>query len=337
MKNAETGEAYLAHMMGHAGISNRWARQDRARYQNIFVPLEDELVEEAQNWDTRWRRGQRANEMEADVIRSIAGQRDSTNRQLAVMGVNPASGRSKSIRRADSIQTGLARAGARTIGKRQVQQEGDAKMVSAINLGHGMAVNPADSLRISNGAIVSGHEGAMRGYESQGRLLDTQYQQQLQSWQANQSSNAGLWGGIGSAAGLMLLNPAILGAISSRKAKEHKRPPKRSLLNEVREAPVEQWKYKDGIEDGGEHIGSYAEDVSRASGGRRPADRLDLMDEIGTTKGAVQELDRQVQGMARDVKAIARSLPHAKGEAGGTPKHVRGHSIPRSMRKAKAA
>lgn len=307
LMNAETGENYLDYMKSQASISNAWAKQDRARYQNIFVPLEDELVEDAQTWDTRWRRNQRANQMEADVLRSIAGQQATTDRQLSAMGVNPASGRSLATRRSNAISAGLARAGARTIGRQQVQQEGEARMASAVNMGRGMAVNPATSLGLSNNAASSGFQGAMSGYTAQGNLLNQDYQNRMQAWSADQQSQASLLGGLGQLAGFAFM--------SSRKVKENKRPPERSLLKQVREAPVEQWKYKDGVEDGGEHIGSYAEDVSRASGGTRPSTHINVMDEIGTTKGAVQELDKQVQGMARDMKAIRRSLPQMKRAA----------------------
>lgn len=47
MKSAETGEAMLNWMKGQAEITNSWAAQDRARYQDTFVPLQDQFIADA--------------------------------------------------------------------------------------------------------------------------------------------------------------------------------------------------------------------------------------------------------------------------------------------------
>ena len=100
----------------------------------------------------------------------------------------------------------------------------------AVNMGSGLAVNPATSLGLSSqtgsaamgttsannaqsaglGSIMGqGYQGAMSGYGNQASILNQQYGNQLNAWQAQQQASAqassGLWSGIGSAAGMGLM------------------------------------------------------------------------------------------------------------------------------------
>lgn len=61
--------------------------------------------------------------------------------------------------------------------------------------------------------------------------------------------------------------------------------------------PVEQWKYKDGMGDGGEHIGPYAEDFQAATG-KGDGATIPVVDAIGVTMKAVQELNQKVDKIA---------------------------------------
>ena len=98
----------------------------------------------------------------------------------------------------------------------------------------------------------------MAGYGQQGSLLNTQYNQQLQSWQANQNSMSSMMGGLGTVAGIML---------SDKNAKTDRKPlPEGAALGAIREMPVEKWRYKPGRGDGGEHVGTYAQDFTKATG-----------------------------------------------------------------------
>lgn len=88
-------------------------------------------------------------------------------------------------------------------------------------------------------------------------------------------------GGIGSAVG------AGMGMMSTKKVKENMRPAE-SVLEQVKSMPVERWKYQQGVADGGEHIGPYAEDFAARFGGS--AEKISIVDAIGVLFKAVQEL-----------------------------------------------
>jgi hypothetical protein len=290
LKSAEVGERYLGWMMDNSEQPRAWATEDRARWGEVFRPLEDRLVDTAANWDTPLRRMDRANAAEADVATGMAAARGATARTLAAQGVMPGSGRAAGAADTLTLQEGLARAGARNIAARQVEAEGEAKMGAAVNLGRGMAINPATSLQMASGMVAQGNQGAMTGYNQQASLLGRQHDQQMQAWQADQASSGALWGGIGQLAGLAFF--------SSKEAKTDKRPPSRSMLGAVRKMPVQEWNYKKGMGDDARHVGPYAEDFQRATG-KGDGRTIPVVDAVGAVMGAVQELDKKVAGLAR--------------------------------------
>ena len=152
--------------------------------------------------------------------------RQASERNMASMGVDPTSGRYAGVQRSGEVATGLAAAGAQNTARNTVRKEGVAMRGEAINLGSGLGVNPATSLGLSssagsaaygttasnnaqaagNAAIMGqGYQGAMSGYNSQANILNQQYGNQLQAWQANQQASGQLWSGIGSVAGMGLM------------------------------------------------------------------------------------------------------------------------------------
>lgn len=66
--------------------------------------------------------------------------------------------------------------------------------------------------------------------------------------------------------------------------------------------PVEEWRYKPDapMGDGGaaKHVGPMAQDFQKATG-KGDGTTINVVDAIGTTLGAVQELDAKVDKLAR--------------------------------------
>lgn len=297
--SAQLGGEYLDFMRDQSHISNAWADQDRTRYKSVFEPLQDEFIADAKDYASAERQGQTARQAISDVRQQAEISKEANERSLARMGVDPRSGRYAETTRAADTATALASAGAANTARRQVQAEGRGLMADAVNLGSGFAVNPATSLGLSNGSMSSGFNGAMRGQQQMGNLLNTQYQQQMQQYNANQASNGSLMSGLGSLAGMGLF------MMSSKDAKENKRPA-RGVLEAVEKMPVEQWKYKDGMGDEGEHIGPYAEDFKAATG-RGDGKTIPVIDAVGVTMGAVQELSEKVDKLADKVEPKSNS------------------------------
>lgn len=303
-----------------------WATEDRERYKSVFQPLQDEFIDTAQNWDSPERQDKLAAEAKADVMSNAAAQRGATARAQAGMGVNPTSGRYAGVDRAGENATALAAAGAENSSRNQIRKEGVAMKADAVNLGNGLAVNPASSLGLgvsagssamgttsSNNAqaagnssiLQNGFNSAMNGYSNQASILNQQYGNQLNAWNAQQQASAsasgGLFSGLGSVAGM-----GLMAFMSSKELKEGKEPVEGALAA-IESMPVESWKYKDGVADGGRHIGPYAEDFQRATG-KGDGKSIPVVDAMGITMKAVQELSTKVDKIAggRSIKRPER-------------------------------
>lgn len=294
MLSAKTGQDYLSFMRDQAKVTNQWADEDRSRYKDTFEPLEDQYIRDAEAHDSQERMGQRVSTARVDA--KLMGQQaqDAAQRQQAAMGVTPNAGRSLALGQTARMQTGLMALGAGNQARREVRAEADNMRANAINLGKGMAVNPGTSMGLSNGAMSSGFSGAMAGYGQQGNLLNTQYQQKMQSYQANQDQAAGLFGAAGT----------VIGMLSDKDAKTEKKKPGRSLLKAVENMPVEEWRYKKGQGDEGRHVGTYAQDFQRETG-KGDGRSIPIVDAIGTTMGAIKELSAKVDMLAKGRRLAA--------------------------------
>jgi hypothetical protein len=292
-----------------------WATEDRDRYKTVFQPLQDEFIDTAKNWDSADRQSQLASEAKADVLNNAGQQAAARERTMASMGINPTSGRYAGVERAADTTTALAAAGAENNARATARKEAVSLKADAVNMGNGLPTSAATSLGLgvsagstavsttaganaaygqSLGVLQSGYSTAMNGYSSQANILQNQYNSQLQAWQANQANQSSLFGGLMGAAGT-IGGAAIMA--SSKDYKEDKVPVK-GVLDAVRKMPVEEWSYKDGIADGGRHIGPYAEDFQAATG-KGDGKVIPIVDAIGVTLGALKELDRKVARIAQ--------------------------------------
>lgn len=296
MRSAETGQQMFDFMRGQANTTNRWAEQDRARYQNVFQPLQDRYVRQAENWNSPQRRAAEAREAATDVSVAARQAGQQLQRQQMQMGINPASGAGRGAAIRQRNDTALAMAGARNSARNRVEAEADSRMANAINMGSGLAVNPGTAMGISTGAMQSGGNAAMGGYNQQAELLQTDYNNRLNAWQQSQNGIMGLLGG----AGQILGASGAFSFLSSEKVKHGKKP--FDSLGAVRKMPVEQWTYDEGKGDGGTHVGPYAGDFAKATG-VGDGETIDGITAIGVTMGAVRQLDQKVDQLAKAMGA----------------------------------
>jgi len=314
-----------------------YARADRQRYETVFRPVEDQFIKKATEYDSPERQAQMAAEARADVTSSAAQQREAGQREAASMGLNPNSGRFGGLTRSQDLGTALAAAGAQNTARERVRATGLALTADVANMGRGLPAQASQAAALglqgmtagagtagaaaqtsintmgmgvgasqqnqslfnsSTGIMSSGFQGAMRGYAGMGDTLNRQYATQVDAWKASammqQQSAAGFGSAIGGLAGLFF---------SDKNVKEDKRElPDGAAVEAVRESPSEAWRYKPGIEDGGEHVGPYAQDFKKATGlgdGRH----IKVQDMLGLHHAAIADLDRKVEAIADAVGA----------------------------------
>lgn len=240
----------------------------------------------------------------------------------ALQTAQAATGTQNSALNASNAGAQIGIAGNNTaIGNRGAAAAGES---NALATGLSGAFNANSQFLGSTGIVGAGYSGAATGYGNQANTLSGLYNTEMAQWQ-NQQNNAsnnfnGVMGAIGTGAGLLL---------SSEEVKEDKEPiPDGSALEAVNNMPVESWRYKDGIADEGEHVGTYAEDFAAATG-KGDGQTIPVGDAIGITMKAVQDLSQQVDEIAKAVglgaaksrrpaKAVARPVPPPPDEARAT-------------------
>ena len=199
-----------------------WARDDRQRYMDTVVPMEQAFFKEAQEYDSAGRQEARAAEAAADVQSAAAAQRGAAQRSAAAMGIDPRSGRYAGIDRASELTTALGTAGARNNARNQVRAQGLALRGDAINIGRGLPSQSlgAASLGLSAGGqamgsavtannvamgntqlMQSGYNAASAGHGAAADTLNNLYGNQLSAYNAQQQAAANQSSGLGQTIG----------------------------------------------------------------------------------------------------------------------------------------
>lgn len=192
-------------------------------YKDLFAPMEERMVQDANNFDSDERKDRMAAEAGADVTRGYQGALESNQRNMERMGVNPNSGRFAAL----TTETGLAQtkdtAGAMNKARRDTELQGMAMREGAAKFGRGMTSTglAADAASLNAGNSATGNinagnaahaaglnsaaqwfGGANAGNNSAGNLMLGQYQGQLQANQQNNDMMGGLGSLFGTGAGL---------------------------------------------------------------------------------------------------------------------------------------
>lgn len=215
-------ERVIQQQMATQDETAAWAREDRDRTKTVFQPLQDEFIKTAKEYDSPEKQAQAAAEARADVMKAADAQSQIATRQMASMGINPASGRFQGQARADGLATALSAAGAQNAARQQVRDRGLMLKADAINMGSGLpsstaaaygiglnagnsatgnSVQASGNWRSNVGIMGQGFGGAMQGYANQGNILNSLYGSQVQAWSAQQQANATSAAGLGSALG----------------------------------------------------------------------------------------------------------------------------------------
>lgn len=320
-KYQELADKYVTSQSALADKQAAIADDQWNNYKTLFQPVEQQMVSDAMGYDSQANQAKQAGMAAADVGNAYAIARKNMTQQLADQGVDVNSGKYAGSLRQLGINQAAQSAGAQSAARQNTVDKAISLRAGAANLGRGLANtssnaygaavatqnsalgNQASTINAANAGaapMYTGYGTAISGNNAAGNLYLGQYNGQLSSYNAQQQANAGMMGGLGTAAGM------IGGAIfSSKKLKENKQPVDHEAdLKNLDAMPVEQWDYKHGVADEGTHVGPYAEDMQQATG-VGDGKTINLADELGFTMSAVKGLSRKV---ARLEKAI-----HSKG------------------------
>jgi hypothetical protein len=193
-------------------------------YRDLFAPVEERMVRDASDFDSRARQDRTAAQAGASVARGYEGALASNLRAMERMGVNPNSGRFQSLTHEMNLSRAKDTAGAMNQARLNTELQGMALREGAAKFGRNMPNTglAADSAALSAGNAGVGNlaaassirnanmnsaqnwlGGATSANSSSGNLLLGQHQTQLDAWQARQNSLNNALGGLGSLAGTL--------------------------------------------------------------------------------------------------------------------------------------
>lgn len=315
-------EEVVASQMETQDRTNQWAIEDRSRYQNTFQPIEDQLVKEAMEYDTPEKQAAAAAEAKSSIMTEADTARDISDRRMASYGIKPGSGRWDGVDKAGETALALGSANAQNKARENVRNTGTALRTNVSNMGKGLPGQAlsAASLGLNAGSTATGNQSnsqnmsynagnimqqgfqaGMSGNSSGANMLGNLYGQQMSAYNADQEASGAFWSGLGSLAGTLGGAAIVAGTggaaapvvASSKDYKEDKQPIEWNAMEKINSMPVESWSYKDGISDGGDHIGPYAEDFHQATG-QGDGKSIPLQDMMGLQLKAIQELGIEV-------------------------------------------
>lgn len=205
-------------------INDENAAKDRARYEQTFQPLENQLAKDAEDFASPSRADFESGRAQATVAQQFDQARQSAAQNLESFGVDPSSTRYAALDAGSRIAQAASQAAAGNNARAQTEAMGRALRSEAINVGRGypgqIAQTYGTSLQSGNTAMnsqlattASGANTMGTGLQYQGagnqalgtwgNTLNTGYQNQLAQYQANQQSSSGIGGLLGAGLGLL--------------------------------------------------------------------------------------------------------------------------------------
>lgn len=138
----ELADSLISDMRARSATQDQWAAEDRQRYQETFAPLENQIVQEAKDYDTPERREFEAGRDMATVATQFDAAREAAQRNLEGYGIDPSQTRYAALDIGSRTQQAAAQAGAGNAAMHRVEDTGRALKADAVNLGRGFQVNP---------------------------------------------------------------------------------------------------------------------------------------------------------------------------------------------------
>lgn len=202
------------------------ARTDRARYENVYQPIEDNLVADFQSYGSPDRFALERGRAIADVSASFDAQRRNALQRLESYGVDPSQTRNAALDIGVRAQQAAAEATAANNATRNVEDKGRALRADAINIGRGMPSQVAGSYgqavaagqagvgganqTAATGGANMGNPTAWSGMASQGygqgaNITNSGFNNQMGAYNAQQQANASLMSGVGGLAGMAMM------------------------------------------------------------------------------------------------------------------------------------
>lgn len=204
-------------------FNSETARKDRARYEEFYQPLENDLVDDAKSYASDERKALERGRSMGVVAQQFDTAGEAAKRQLESFGIDPSATRYAALDLGVKTQKAAAMAAAANQSDVMVDDRGRALRSEAINTGKGYPGQIAGQFGSSTAggsagvgaqnstyaaaAPALGNPAAFGGLQNQaigqwGNTLSNQYQSQMAQFNANNSQSSGIGSALGSLAGI---------------------------------------------------------------------------------------------------------------------------------------
>lgn len=200
------------------------AAKDRQRYENVYQPLEDQLVADANSYNSEGRRELEAGRAQASVAENFETSRRAAAQELESFGIDPSSTRYAALDAGSRIAQAAAAAAAGNTARNDVEEKARSLRSEALQIGQAYPGNIATTSSTSmqagnqaaNGALATTASGAntmgtspqynqlgMGGLSTAGGLTGQGFDAAMAAYNAKQQSSSGLGGLLGAGLGLL--------------------------------------------------------------------------------------------------------------------------------------
>jgi hypothetical protein len=191
----------------------RAAKMDRSRYEKLFQPLEENLINEFQDFASPERILREQGKAIADVSTTFDASRRNALQRLESYGVDPSQTRNAALDVDVRTKQAAAQAAAASSSRSNTEAIGRSLRAEAINIGRGMpsqiagaygtalqagnsAVGGSTSVTNAGTAANAGAAqyfgGAMQGYNQSANITSQGFANQMASWQAGSDQTMGM-------------------------------------------------------------------------------------------------------------------------------------------------
>jgi len=142
-KDKKRSRGFQDTQVGIMGRQQDMAEEQWARFQEVFAPVEDELVADAMaEPDYAQAEGQAV----SDVQQSFGKAEEARRREMGRYGLDPSMGRSEGMAQRQDIEKAKAEVGGRTMARREEDDKAWAKKIAVTSLGKGLQSNAQTAL-----------------------------------------------------------------------------------------------------------------------------------------------------------------------------------------------
>lgn len=313
-------------------LSRQRSNQQWDDYMSTWRPAEQALAERSLNWATPGRMQAAADEASSAVAGQYDAQRSQATEDMIRAGLDPSS--IAALTASGRALEAKDRAGAATSARRTVESQGMAYLDNAARFGRnmpstglaaaGLAGQQGQQVQSNYSGLVNASaapataasplfSSAVNSGSSAGGLyrniagMQADSQQQQRDWDMGTLAGLNQWAGQGGAA---RTGNSFGGWFTSSKKTKRVGARVRNSLQDVEDAKVMRWRYKEGEGDGNTkpRMGPMAEDLKRVAPEVSDGNRVDGVSLLGLHHAAIGEASSKLKKQAKKIAALERKM-----------------------------